>query len=209
MFFEGNDLADLNREYEALWRWRLTGQREYREFTAQSSFIRAVDNVLLDALRPVRVPKYVEAYFPSAHGEVPLTLTYTPPSRRDIPEVQEAQLKYFLDEYAKFGTDHGVSVSLAFVPCKIRALHGQLRFSPDAPERVQNWQPTDLPEFIASLAAVRDIAFIDLTPVLNEAARVHLTLPYNSIFDSHFNAFGSRVVADRLAAALRGQVQSD
>lgn len=202
VFFEGNDLNDLDREYGALLRWRETGEREYRHFATQSSFVRALDDLVIFAVRQFSAPPYVEAYFTSSRGDLPVTLTYTPPGRTDISGKMLAQLNYFFDEYAKFGADHKLSLSLAYVPCKTRVLQGLLRFPPAAPGRLRNWNPTDLPELISTLAEMRGIAFIDLTPTLVETTRERMELVYNSIFDSHFNALGSQVVARELAAAL-------
>ena len=42
MFFEGNDLKDIGNEYQALVRWRETGQRDFREFIKQPSLVRVL-----------------------------------------------------------------------------------------------------------------------------------------------------------------------
>jgi O-methyltransferase involved in polyketide biosynthesis len=66
------------------------------------------------------------------------------------------QLRYFFSEYAAFGQERGVTTWLAYVPTKERVLHGRLEFSETTLakipklKRLAKWQPTDLPEVIAT-----------------------------------------------------------
>lgn len=77
VFFEGNDLKDLASEYQAVRRWKETGQREYRDFKKQSSLLKAMPRLLAGFKRVMKPYNPVTAYFKSATGEVPVTLSET------------------------------------------------------------------------------------------------------------------------------------
>jgi hypothetical protein len=202
VFFEGNDLSDLDREYQGLRQYRETGRRERREFTKQVSFVRAVNELMHVAEMRAKPPQFVDAYFRSASGDVPVTLTYTPPGRSGLGTDTLQQLEYFFAQYQKFGATRHLRISLAYVPCKTRVLYGHLRFTENTAPRLRDWQPSDLPEVIKELATAHGVEFIDLTPSLVAATAARGELLYNTIFDSHFNARGSAVVAKQLTAVL-------
>src|SRR5690606_35745366 len=65
------------------------------------------------------------------------------------------------------------------------------------------WRPTALPDLIREGCERHGIDFIDLTPVLTEAARDRGELVYNPIVDTHLNARGAELVAGELARRLR------
>ena len=207
-FFEGNDLEDLVTEYKALIHWQESGQRDYREFKSQPSLVRAVYKLLENPVRRIIKPThYVNAYFKSLQGDIPVTLACTPPGSSNISEDTLNYLKYFLNEYARFGMERRVTVWLAYMPTKRRVLHGQIEFSDSTPEMFRNWQPTDLPELVSELCDQYGVKFIDLTPALIKETQNKAHLVYNSIYDTHLNWIGSRVVARELARHLATQSQ--
>jgi hypothetical protein len=199
VFFEGNDLEDLAWEYEALGRWRLSGERAYRKFKKQPSGVKATYELLVKvAERRGTQADHVDAYFRSVQGTIPISLAYTPPGRADIPEETRQALSYFFDEYARFGKERQLAVWLAYMPSKERVLHGQMEFAKDAPEQFRNWRPTDLPALVSELCDRDGIRFIDLTPALiTETVRTRKLL-YNSIYDTHLNSHGSLAVGREL-----------
>ena len=206
VFFEGNDLADLDAEYRALLRWRATGQRDYREFTRQPSFMKAIYQAAVvtyeQIVHPIRPSDYVHAYFKGREGNVRVTLTYAPPGKSDLSKDTLQQLDYFFREYARFGRERRLTVWLAYMPSKERVLYGDLEFTNSAREVWRTWRPTDLPEAVAEIAKTYGIRFIDLTPALVDETRSSGRLVYNSILDSHLNALGSRIVAQELAQQM-------
>ena len=115
------------------------------------------------------------------------------------------QLKYFFTEYSAFGKDRQVVVWLAYMPTKLRVLHGQLEFSESTLARLpklkklENWQQTDLPEVISGLCDRYGVRFINLTPALIEETIRTGQLLYNSLNDTHLNRHGSLVVGQELA----------
>jgi hypothetical protein len=206
VFFEGNDLDDLKMENNLLRQFRETGQRRHRQFAKRSSVIGAVCRTIASLFQkdPDKPRPMVTATFSSAHGEVPMTFLYTPPDRMHLPPETLRQFEDFFARYGAFGRERQVEAWLVYAPCKERILHGLVKFAKDAPNRFQAWQPTDLPQVTADLAAKHGVRFIDLTPALRETTLRTRELLFNSIYDTHFNARGSAVVAEELAQKLRG-----
>lgn len=207
VFFEGNDLEDLDKEYDDLIRWRETGQRLFREFKKQPSLVRALNGLARGKRRQEPEPdeSKVSAYFKSFEGTIPVTLAYTPPGRSQLSEETMRQLSYFFGHYADLGKERDVTVWVAYMPCKRRVLHGQVEFSANASEKCRNWHPTDLPEVISRLCDQYAIRFIDLTPALIRETAATRALLFNSVFDTHLNAHGSMIVGQELARRISGQ----
>ncbi len=204
VFFEGNDLEDLADEHKALVRWQETGERDYREFRKQPSLVRA----LYKLLRRVGLRKAnpITAYFKSSQGKVPVSLTDIPPGRDQISKATMHQLDFFFRQYHDFGSTRQITLWLAYMPCKLRVIHGQVEFTARAPEKLKNWQPTDLPEVISEMCKQYEIKFIDLTPALIRETSRNQQLLYNSLYDTHLNSLGSRVVGQELERQLSGQI---
>lgn len=216
IFFEGNDLLDLNREYTDLMKYRATGQRSYRTFRKETSLLRTLFqtvtkqqkynvkerlNVLLAYNRP---KSWITGYFQSDGGDIPITLAAngSPPSRSELTAETMKQLEYFFEQYAAFGKEHRLEIWSAFMPCKERALYGMVRLADDAPEDVKHWTPTDLPQVISDLAKARGIRFMDLSPAFMQEARTSHKLLFDTIYDGHLNASGSHLVATEMARVL-------
>ena len=209
VFFEGNDLADLAAESEALARWRRTGRREVREFVPQRSFLGALADALAGGGRgavEMTGPGLVTATFATGRGDVPVTLIYTPPGRAGLTVEAVGRLDGVLDELAAIGRERGVAVWLAYMPCKRRVLDGRVDFAPAASEAVRSWRPSDLPELVADRCEAAGVGFVDLTPALREETERSHELTYNSIYDTHLNARGSRAVGRALARRLGGAI---
>ncbi|WP_089728948.1 hypothetical protein [Candidatus Thiosymbion oneisti] len=206
VFFEGNDLGGLAREYEALTGRQASGQRNYREFKRQTSLAKAFYELLRNSVRSWPGPiDLANAHFKSPHGDIPVTLTYTPPAKSEISAENIQQLNYFFSGYASFGIERQTIGWIAYMPSKRRILDGQLRFNRLTDERFRSWQPSDLPELISELCDQYGIRFIDLTPDLVEETRNKGHLVYNSIYDTHLNSVGSLVVARVMAKHLATQ----
>lgn len=204
VFFEGNDLDNVDSEYQALMAWQQTGQRTYRAFKRQPSMLRAFfeleeaatithrrrerDDGLAQWLR-------MNAYFKSSQGDIPITLLYTPPDSTHISADTFDHLNFFFRKYAAFQQERQITASLVFMPSKRRVLHGHITFSETAPEALKQWQPNNLPRVISRLCDQYGIQFIDVTAALVEETRDTKRLLYNSVYDTHLNAHGSLIVA--------------
>lgn len=209
VFFEGNDLADLAAESEALARWRRTGRREVREFVPQPSFLGALVGAFSgDGRGAIEVtgPDLVTATFPTPRGGVPVTLIYTPPGRDGLTDEAVGRLDGVLGELAAIGRERGIAVWMAYMPCKRRVLDGLVAFAPAASEAVRSWRPSDLPSLVADRCEAAGVGFVDLTPALREETERSHELTYNSIYDTHLNARGSRAVGRALARRLAGPI---
>lgn len=218
VFFEGNDLSDLDREYNDLMQYRATGQRSYRTFARDTSLVRALYKMatgqrtlhpaqrmrqLLGGSQP-QSHSWITGFFKTPDGEIPITLgsATVPPSRRDLSPAMMKQLTYFFEQYGAFGQEHNIETWLAYMPTKERATYGMVRLADTAPADVKQWRPTDLPEVISELCAGHGVRFMDLTPAFVRAAETTHKLSFNGIYDGHLNAEGSRVVAAEMARVL-------
>ena len=218
VFYEGNDLDDLSGEYSALERWNATGQRDYREFQKQPSLLvflyQTAYRLKKQMFSPQTAPQernVVTAYFKSGSGDVPVTLAPSdgPPGRSELPAGTMQHLQYFFSHYADFGRERRITIWLAYMPTKLRVLHGNLEFSramlTKLPKlkRLESWKPNDLPALLAELCTKYGVRFIDLTPALIRETGKSGRLLYNSLYDTHLNQEGSRVVGEELALHLK------
>ena len=204
VFFEGNDLIDARREAEALRTFETTGQRPYRRFEKQSSFLKAAYRFLRRLTRGDFQHKrsFQHALFLTPDGEQPVSFSYTPSRSDQIPDDAQAALNRALAAWTTTARALGMRPWLVYMPCKRRVLDGPLRFLEDAPEDLAAWRPTDLPAFMQQLADRHAMAFIDVTPALVRETRQG-RLTYNALWDTHLNRHGASVVAQTLAEALR------
>lgn len=210
VFFEGNDLTDLDREYEDLMHWKETGRRPYRNFKKQTSFVRALYDTskqLYERFGKRHV--YFNAYFASPGADIPVMLTYAPPGKSEVTRQTIERLDYFFSEYARFGAERKVTVWLTYMPGKERVLHDHLKFTDAADQKLRNWRPNDLPELISEFCGKYGIRFIDLTPSFIAETTKNMHLLYNPILDSHINAQGSEIVARELARHLEGNARAN
>ena len=203
VFFEGNDLIDIERE--AAWQqtFETTGERPYRTFEKQSSFLKATyrfgRQLRQGRFQPKR--RFQNAYFTSPGGEQAVSVHYTPPRADQVSAEALAAMDRALATWAATARTLGLRPWLVYMPCKRRVLDGHLRFLDDTPPALAAWQPTDLPAFIEQLAEQQGVDFIDVTPALVQETRQG-RLTYNGLWDTHLNRHGTTVVARTLAEAL-------
>jgi hypothetical protein len=93
------------------------------------------------------------------------------------------------------------------MPAKRRVLDGFLEFEENAAERLVKWQQTDLPAFIQETCHDTDIQFIDVTRGLKQQTENGI-LTYNSVWDTHLNQTGTKVVADIVSAEILSRAGS-
>jgi hypothetical protein len=205
VFFEGNDLEDMELELEAMNRWEATQERPRREFVPQTSLLMA----LADAWAGVRgdragarsVPRVYT--FRSAAGPVPVHLTEVPPQRRRLPEDGMERVDRFLAEYHGWTQARDVKAWLAYMPCKARVLHGRIEGEDPRSLHPGPWWSEELPGLVQEACGRHGIRWVDLTPPLLEAAIDRGELVFNPLFEAHLNARGSEVVANALIRKFR------
>lgn len=207
VFFEGNDIKDLLREEQALQTFKSkSSYRLLRHFAKQSSFLRASYRLLRHVVSgtPGKNEKlFQNAYFINSYTgeEVPVSVRYTPPSKDQLTAEQIARLEDAIFKWSEAAESLGITPWLVYMPAKRRVLDGYLRFTENAPQKVADWHPTDLPDLIQDISERYGIGFIDVTPALvRETSNGNLT--YNPIWDTHLNRLGSFVVAQEIADEL-------
>lgn len=200
VFFEGNDIDDLEREHRDLDTFRRTGKREYRTLK-QTSFLKTLAYYL-------RGPKsrgkrlFQNSFFTTPAGDIPFTASYTPPAKEQLSRESRELLDAAIAEWSTLARGRGLTPWLVFMPANRRVFDGYLRFTENAKKEIVAWKPTDLPEFVGELGAKSGVGFIDVTPALAEETRKG-RLTYNPILDTHLNALGSEIVARTVAEALQ------
>lgn len=209
VFFEGNDLRDITTERAAELHFERTGLRSTRPVRPQTSFLQAVGEWLTQ--RPTRIepgqPR-IDALFVAGGRKVPVTLDSPPWASTDLTPAMIEALNSFFTRYAAFGRQQAARTWLAYMPSKIRVLHGSLEFGAEAAPALAEWSPSDLPGYVARGCTEQGIRFIDLTPDLIRHTRVNGELVFNHLHDCHLNARGSHVVAETLSSALRDPLLS-
>lgn len=204
VFFEGNDPDDLLDELRAERKFQRTGERPLRDIQPQTSLLRALGELLSAPRRaPASSRAGIEGVFLGRQGEVPVSLGYPPPARKELTQAMREAFDVFAERYATFAREHHVRPWLAYMPCKMRVIFDRFRLAPEADPVLKTWTPSDLPDFVAELCAGHQIRFLDLTPTLAGQTRATGELMYNHLFDSHLNARGSELVGEALADALR------
>jgi hypothetical protein len=200
-FFEGNDIEDNVQEMRDLLKFQSTGQRPEREIGRESSFIKMLYRLVRDFHKiELRQRSYANAGFHTAGGPIPVTIADAPPSPDQLDEESMKALHLALDKWAAACMKNGAEPWLLYIPCKRRVFHGHLTQHADYPQ--PKWELNKLPEFIREKCAARNIRFVDATAALAEqAARGVLT--FNTIYDTHLNMEGHRIVGETLAAALK------
>lgn len=203
VFFEGNDLADLDREYRELQEYLKTGQRYLRGRRRQTSLLRALCELGLartDDSPPPRLDP--NAYFRSASGPVPVTLDLPLGLVSALPTNVVRGFEFFLAGYARFAKQHRVRPWLVYLPSKPTVLRGLLSFPEESGSVWQDSPVSDLPDFVKAGCGRHGIRFINLTPALVSETWRTRRLLYNALFDTHLNQRGAKVVAQELARRL-------
>lgn len=204
VFFEGNDLVDIEREAARLHTFETTGERPYRTFEQQPSFVLAAYRLargLSDGTFQ-QERGFENALFTAPGGAEAVSVNYTPPPSDQVSAVARVAMERALADWATTARALGMQPWLVYMPCKRRVLDGHLQFLDDTPPGFAAWQPTDLPVFLKQQAEQHAIRFIDVTPALVRETRQG-RLTYNGIWDTHLNRHGTSVVAQALAEALR------
>jgi hypothetical protein len=207
VFFEGNDVRDLEEEGRSLTILEKKGTRAYHPKTEdgtrpRGSFFRAVGNWLRAArARASNARRLKNAVFVSGTTQTAVTVFDKPIRARDITAEQALWIQEFFKSYAALARRSGFRPWLAYMPTKLAVLAGFLEFPKKQDPAFVQWTSTDLPEFLRAQADRFGVLFVDLTPALRRASAAG-SITYNPLGDAHLNAEGCAVVAGELAAAL-------
>lgn len=202
VMFEGNDVQDTTGEYEALQRFERTGQRAYKAIGPQTSFVKAVADLVHSRAKPAQPQSFQNAWFQAGGQELPVTISNElPVDPQAMTTTQIAAVKAGITALAAEARALHLDVSLVYVPFNNRVYHGMLRFDNKLSEEIRNWKPNDLAGWVAGLCKQQDIAFYDALPPLRAAAEQGRYV-HNRILDCHLNAEGARILGEVIAQAL-------
>jgi len=211
VFFAGNDIRDLKLENKKLKIFNLTGQREIRNWRAQSSFVKAIDQkinlfieYIFDFENPKRLGKLEEnCFFIYENKKVPISVSVEMDIRNwsEILEEEKMQLYAAFEDFREICQKNNLVPFLAYMPSKRRVLDPRLELRTDLNRKLAYWQIKDLSKHISDLCEKIGINFIDLTPKLLHETRKGL-LTFNPLGDEHLNTHGSETVAETLKIKL-------
>lgn len=201
--FEGNDVTDAEKESLALLDFQRTGRPPDREYHPQPSLLTAAWRAAPQWLHPPPRRQFANAWLKLSTQEVPVTLSdaWLPPAPETLTPRQKECFERALRQMHQAATAARVKPWLVLLPACNRLYAGRLRFSPSTPPAAAAWQKNDLPNYITTLAVKHGFTVIDTTPALQAAVDAG-RMVYNPVRDFHFNAEGSRIVGETMAAAL-------
>lgn len=207
VMFEGNDVQDTEAEHAALTRYQLFGEREYRTLSAQTSFVKAVTSAIRDSRNQPKPQSFQNAWFRSGNELLPISISVElPVDPKQMTGPQLMALKDGIRACSAQAQALGLRAGLVYVPVNNRVYHGMLRFGDQLPDEVRNWQPHDLPRFVAELCAQSGMAFADATPPMRAAAEQGHYV-HNRILDCHVNAEGAAIIGGVIADMLSSTVK--
>lgn len=200
-FFEGNDLLDVRR-YEELTRdWQTTvgTYHGFRERAFSTNVLRHLADLVVvppPEDRPDARTRSCTLDVPRNRSTETLYFAYPgePLSSEDLRALGVAEA--LIGSGQHLVCESNGEFLLVFVPTKFRVYYGQCRFPADA--LAGRWQPNDLPERMAAWSGAHNVAFVDLTPPLRDAAARGELVYFPD--DGHWNAAGVAVAADVLSA---------
>jgi hypothetical protein len=201
-FFEGNDLDDTLRELQHLEEFRSSGKRPSRDLGRNTSLFKTLyliaKNLRLSKVQP---RSYANAKWIYGGKKTPISVYSALPGPDGISDGERRALVAGLDAWAEASRELGVEPYLLYLPYKRRVMDGMLEFSSNVSASVVDWQPNKMPEHVESLCKERGIKFINAIPALTEACQAG-NMPYNTIYDTHLNREGHRIVGELLAKEL-------
>lgn len=204
VFFEGNDLDDLQMESLRRQRSRLPGHLHQDLLTAghvaQLSLTRALFQ-WFQASRPAVHGSAANATYRFADREQRVTVNYAPGELDEGGPAGLLMAEVVQRWSARCREDH-VDAWILYMPCKHRVLRPLLQFDQAAHPLLRRWIPNRLPTQLQSLCKLHEVGFLDATPVLVDMAN-HGRLPFNTVYDTHLNRMGSRAVGLLLAEQLK------
>jgi hypothetical protein len=204
VMFEGNDVQDTTKEFEALERFKNAGHRDFKSTGPQTSFAAALTTTVRGYKNRPRPHSYQNAWFKRPQAEpLPVTISHELPiNPLTATPLQINAVRAGLRAMADQAKRLHLRAVLAYVPVNNRVYHGMLDFNDTLPDEVLHWQPNALPEFIQQACREDGMEFVDTTPALREAAtKGHYV--HNQILDCHVNAEGSRIIGEVIATALK------
>jgi len=205
VFFEGNDLDDIQRYREATEDWGAFSQTLHGPI--DRSFTKNFLGLLRRQVGRVRVNPNAHkrsGLFREADGNVArayfgyISEEYSEQDRDSLVELQK-----IFERAAAACAAKGTEFYVAIIPIKYRVIRDFCDFEPDAV--CADWPLTDLPELLRAMVTglPQEVPFLDLTPALRSVAETGV-IPF-LLDDTHLNEAGHEAVAVALADFLGRQ----
>lgn len=201
MFFEGNDLKDVIHYRGATAELR-KAPHFWSAFWDRSFTYNALTQVYEQfkrASKPLGIKR--SGIFETSNGDKrTVYFVYSSPglSKNDLSALEET--------VGTLAAAHRLCVAqrarliFVFIPTKFRVLRKFCQFPPQS--ECRNWAVNDLPEYLrkALMSISSEIGYLDLTPVLQDAAKGGI-LPYYPD-DDHWSPEGHKIAAETIRAYL-------
>jgi hypothetical protein len=110
------------------------------------------------------------------------------------------EYRHILLEARSVCDQNNITLLLVHIPMKFRCYHNLVSF-PEA-SNVSRWALNDVPERIGQLCEASGVHYLDLTPVLSEAAEKGSLVYF--LDDAHWTEAGHQVAAQRIAEFISG-----
>lgn len=210
-FFEGNDLYDDQEFENALIYLREHGgynadpvqpvRLDWRRFQ-RASFVRNAYGLLRRTTHPlIRQALPPHGWYRDWTGAMH-RLFYHNYAALPLTDYERERLDTTTSAFREGSTlarEHGVTITLFFVPIKFRVYGEFCTFARNSPCR--HWQPWALPTRFAALCAAEDLDCVDLSEPMRDAAEAGQLL--YAAEDSHWNPAGHAFVAEQVLAVWR------
>ena len=200
LFFEGNDLAQLDPEDDVSQKNFLNERASKHDYWMRS----LTRNLLVMSKKFVRGcvphPTYLQfrGSFHEAGGkQTELFFWEKPDPLKPTDRLRLERLGLILAQAHELCRQRGIRFMVAFAPVSYRVHRGLPNFEPST-EEMRQWPLNDLPDQVASVVQgiSSDIDFVDLTVPLKSAAEAGV-LTYLPD-DTHWTAEGQRVAAEAI-----------
>ncbi|HZS12497.1 MAG TPA: GDSL-type esterase/lipase family protein [Nitrospirales bacterium] len=201
VFFEGNDLQDTLRYNKLHDNWALHSGARFsdRSFTYNALKVTAG---MLHSCTPA--PEYIKRYaiVPDGRGGQVRMYFGEEPARLDARDLEALrQTGNALQAAHELTRQHGARLIVAFAPIAYRVYRDVGSFE-ESSSKLRSWTLNNLPERLERVVhdISPDIAYLDLTPALTDAARAGALVYLPD--DTHWSSEGHDVVAATLSRVL-------
>jgi len=200
-FFEGNDLADLNRYEEWSGNWTRI-QSDLGGFSERSFLNNAyrMARMVASTRRTTDAPTARRRSCTITAGaarDSTVYFAYPGIPLRERERTALAKTQELVADGQAEARQHGAQLVLMFIPTKFRVYRDRCSYPPEGEAKL--WVVNDMPERLATWAARQNLPFLDLTAALTAAAGGPLLYFPD---DGHWTPRGHQVAADTLATFL-------
>jgi hypothetical protein len=198
MFFEGNDLSDVEHYDDMM---RRPKSAFWHNFPERSFTRNALRRLPVTRPRGIEVSGILETadggkttiYFAGAAADSALPL-----DGHRLAALEKTKL--VVETAYKLSAAQSARFIFVFIPDKFRTLHGSCRFSGES--KCRKWTANDLPARMSTaIGSISPrIGYLDLTPSLVKAGKAGAVAYYPD--DEHFEPAGHRIAAEAISSYM-------